>query len=67
MTRIVKKARKKRSVFPKDIDNYFYIVGKDQKYVIIGPDNLILDSKLTIHKKIKIEDVMSDIASELKN
>ena len=53
--------------FPKDIDNYFYIVGNDQKYVIIGPDNLILDSKLTIHKKIKIEDVMSDIASELKN
>jgi hypothetical protein len=54
-------------VFPKEIDNYFYIVGNDQKYVIIGPDNLILDSKLTIHKKIKIEDVMSDIASELKN
>ena len=54
-------------VFPKEIDNYFYIVGNDQKYVIIGTDNLILDSKLTIHKKIKIEDVMSMIASELKN
>ena len=54
-------------VFPKEIDNYFYIIGEETKYIIIGPDNLILDQKLNIYKKIKIEDVMSAIASELKN
>ena len=51
---------------PKEVNNYFYIIGNDQKYVIIGPDNIMLDTKLTIYKKIKIEDVMGLIAAELK-
>lgn len=48
-----------------EMNHYFYILYNNEFYVVIGPEEMIIDKKLNIYKKINIEDVVSNIAAAL--
>ncbi|MBQ8292976.1 MAG: DUF4004 family protein [Bacilli bacterium] len=50
----------------KEINHYFYILYNGGFFVLIGPEDIVIDKKLNVYKKINIEDVVSKLASSLK-
>ncbi len=49
-----------------DMNCFFYILYNGSFFIVIGPENIIIDKNLNIYKKINIEDVVSKLASSLK-
>lgn len=49
-----------------EMSHFFYILNNETFFVLIGPEDIIIDKKLNIYKKINIEDVVSTLASSLK-
>lgn len=53
--------------FSIDFGEYFYILNSDKYYIMIGQKEMLIDNRITIIEKIKIEDIVSSIACELKD
>lgn len=49
-----------------EINQFFYILEKDTYFVVIASENIVIDKKIKVYKKINIEDVVSKLASNLK-
>lgn len=49
----------------KNVDIIFYVIQCDKYYILIGDNNLVLDKKITIYSKTRVEDVAKLIAERL--
>lgn len=49
-----------------DNNTYFYILKNKDFFILLAHKDIIIDKKIEIYEKIKIEDVISNIASSLK-
>ena len=46
--------------------DYFYILKNIDYFILIGSNDILIDKKIEVYKKIKIEDEISIVASALK-
>ncbi len=49
-----------------DTSHYLYILHFDRYFIMIGSNSVVIDKKLEVYKKYKLEDVVSKIALSLK-